>query len=170
MDEQREEMGLEQETSTETVEVVEEATPVEEAEAVETVQTQEAELERLRTELCRQSEELNRNRTELERQWAELERERQTDDLRHRLEEKGMSGGFAEFLMEDTQEETEQKLERFEGLFRESVSQAIQQRLWCGAPPKEPAVQRGYRREELHGLSPAEINAHWDEIVDSLTR
>lgn len=158
MDEQ--EKTVEQEAPAETLEVVEEAPALEEAEALEVP----AEAE----ELSAERQELEAQRAELERQWDSLRRERRLDRLGRELEKRGMSGGFAGFLMRDSDEESMEQLDRFEAVFRESLGRAVTERMRGGLPPREPTPPTGYRRDDLHGLSRREINAHWEEVMRSL--
>lgn len=120
-------------------------------------------------ELDQRRAELDALRQELAQGWSILNRERRLDMLGHELEKRGMAAGFADFLLRDTDEESLTAVEQFEALFRESLTHAITQRMRGGLPPREPKKSRGYRRGDLGSLSRSEINAHWDEIMQSLT-
>lgn len=163
MNEQQKE--LERAENPENGEMVEETETVEAAEAVE---SGEGEAEAVEEPLEALQRELEEQRAELERQWDELHRERRLDKLGRELEKRGISAGFAGFLMQDSDEESMERLEAFEGVFRESLAQAVLERMRGGMAPREPEVAEGYRRDELHGLTRREINSHWEEIMAAL--
>lgn len=123
--------------------------------------TPEEGLNRLRAELEAMQRELSEG-------WSLLRQERRLDMISRELEKRGMAAGFAGFIMRDSDEESMAAVEQFEELFRESLTRAVTERMRGGLPPREPKRARGYRREELGGLSRREINTHWDEILRSL--
>lgn len=99
-----------------------------------------------------------------EAQQARLERQVATADQLTRL---GLPAAFAPWLTGDTSEESGQRVEAFEQLFRGAVGDAVARRME-GTPPAEPVPAPAFDRERLRGMSPREINAHWAEIQDTL--
>lgn len=95
---------------------------------------------------------------------ARRERQVETAD---RLTKLGLSPAFAPWLTGETDEESRQRVEAFEALFRGAVSDTVTERMG-GFVPAEPVPAPAFDRERLRGMSPREINAHWAEIQDTL--
>lgn len=120
--------------------------------------------------VLRMREELEASRRELAESWEALRRERRLDAVGRELEHRGMAAGFAGYIlgMSGKDEDWKEQVDRFEALFRESLSRAVTERMRGSAIPKEPEAAKGYRREELAALSRGEINDHWEEVMRSL--
>lgn len=84
------------------------------------------------------------------------------------LRRRGLSGDLAPYLVPPAGEDVQAWLDGFEALFREALVQAMTERLRGLGAPKEPAKAHGYSRGDLRGLSPQEINAHWEEVARAL--
>lgn len=93
-------------------------------------------------------------------------RERQVETA-DRLASLGLSPKFAPWLTGDTSEESQQRVEAFDQLFRGAVSDTVTQRM-AGFVPAEPVPAPAFDRETIRGMSPREINAHWAEIQNTL--
>lgn len=113
-------------------------------------------------------EALDRERAELEAEKKEFARRQMEAAVAEALSKRGLPAAFAPWLAGETPEESAQRLDTFELLFREAVAAAVTERMRGDGPPREPAKPRGYSREELRALSRREINAHWEEVQRSL--
>lgn len=93
-------------------------------------------------------------------------RERQVETA-DRLASLGLSPKFAPWLTGQTSEESRQRVEEFDQLFRGAVSDTVTQRM-SGFVPAEPVPAPAFDRDTIRGMTPREINAHWAEIQNTL--
>lgn len=93
-------------------------------------------------------------------------RERQVETA-DRLASLGLSPKFAPWLTGQTSEESRQRVEEFDQLFRGAVSDTVTQRM-AGFVPAEPVPAPAFDRDTIRGMTPREINAHWAEIQNTL--
>lgn len=114
-------------------------------------------------------------REALEQERAALDEERQCWQVKVQelkaaalLQERGLPVELAPYFAAADEEQLQEKVDRFEALFREAVARAVVERLRGRETPREPAKARGYSRSELKQLSAKEINSHWEEIVKTL--
>lgn len=114
-------------------------------------------------------QELEAERRALEEQKAAFAAQQLRNSVKQELSNRGFSQEFAPFLTGATEAESLDNVELFESLFRESLSKEVARRMRGGGAPREPAKARGYSRESLRGMSPKEINAHWDEISQCIS-
>lgn len=84
------------------------------------------------------------------------------------LRELGLPTAFAPWLAGETGEESAQRVDRFETLFREEVAKAVMSRMRGADTPRAPQASKGYSREELRNLTHQEINANWTAVQQAL--
>lgn len=113
---------------------------------------------------------LKKEREAFNAEKAAFDRQRLTVETGKQLQQNGYDAAFADFLTGADAEATSANLEKFSGLmdaFRQSVTNSTMR----GNPPKSPTdKKRGYTREDIKGMTSAEINAHWAEISEQLKR
>lgn len=112
---------------------------------------------------------------QLAEEWRALEEEkaafaRQQMELAvgQALRELGLPTAFAPWLAGETGEESAQRVDRFETLFREEVAKAVMSRMRGADTPRAPQASKGYSREELRNLTHQEINANWTAVQQAL--
>ena len=120
-----------------------------------------------------QISELNKKLEELQKQSSEKEKafefERLTNQTKDLLVEKGLPGALANMVMAGADGEAE-AIQKNIATLQEHVNQAIdagvEARLKAssGTPKAVNSSKGGFTLEDIRKMSPAEINAHWDEI------
>ena len=98
---------------------------------------------------------------------AELDRRQRQTEVAQMLTQSGLPADFAPWLTGDTAEESQQRVTAFQAAFQAGVDSAVTARM-AGAAPVEPSRPAVYDRDNLRGMSPREINAHWAEIQNTL--
>lgn len=131
-------------------------------------QTRELEEENRQPVLLREA--LEAERRELEAQKAAFAAQKLRQAVEQELTARGLDGGFADFVTGGDEAESLDRVERFEALFRAGVAREVTRRMQGAGAPRAPKQAAGYTRESLRGMSAGEINAHWDEIANSLRR
>lgn len=72
---------------------------------------------------------------------------------------------LAEFIVGKDAEETKARMEVFTKAFNASIEKAVEDRIKGNLDPMKKAPQTGgITVESIKGMSPAEINANWDEV------
>lgn len=119
----------------------------------------------LETEL---EQRLAQERSALEGQRQDFQRRMRQVAVAEALQQRGLDAGFAPWLTGETEEECEQRLDRFTDLFQTALSQAVAGRMRGAEPPRAPRIPQGLTRETLRGMSAREINGHWDQVAQAL--
>lgn len=107
-------------------------------------------------------------RQALEEEKAAFARQRMEVAVGQELQKRGLPTTFAAWLAGETAEDSAQRVDTFEVLFREAVAAAVTERMRGRGAPREPQKPRGYSREELRNMTHQEINANWDAIQRAL--
>ncbi|MCD7837831.1 MAG: DUF4355 domain-containing protein [Clostridiales bacterium] len=113
---------------------------------------------------------LEAERKALDEEKAAFAAQRLEDAVGRELASRGLPTAFARFLTGQDEAQALEQVELFEALFRESLAQAVTERMRGTRTPREPAKGRSYSRESLRGMSRREINDHWEEITKALAR
>jgi hypothetical protein len=135
----------------------------------ETVTQQEERLEPT-IEPVLMREQLEEQRMALEAEKARFERQKLEDLVARELSVRGLGAEFAPYLTGESEEESLERVDKFDGLFRERLRAELQKRLRSQSAPREPERPQGYTREQLRRMSAGEINAHWAEIASVLRK
>ena len=120
-----------------------------------------------------QISELNKKLEELQKQSSEKEKafefERLTNQTKDLLVEKGLPGALANMVMAGADGEAE-AIQKNIATLQEYVNQAIDAgveariKASSGTPKSVKTGKGGFTLDDIRKMSPAEINAHWDEI------
>ena len=120
-----------------------------------------------------QISELNKKLEELQKQSSEKEKafefERLTNQTKDLLVEKGLPGALANMVMAGADGEAE-AIQKNIATLQEYVNQAIDAgveariKASSGTPKAVNSSKGGFTLDDIRKMSPAEINAHWDEI------
>ena len=120
-----------------------------------------------------QISELNKKLEDLQKQSSEKEKafefERLTNQTKDLLVEKGLPGALANMVMAGADGEAE-AIQKNIATLQEYVNQAIDAgveariKASSGTPKAVNSSKGGFTLEDIRKMSPAEINAHWDEI------
>lgn len=120
-----------------------------------------------------QISELNKKLEDLQKQSSEKEKafefERLTNQTKDLLVEKGLPGALANMVMAGADGEAE-AIQKNIATLQEYVNQAIDAgveariKASSGTPKAVQSSKSGFTLEDIKKMSPAEINAHWDEI------
>ena len=118
-------------------------------------------------------DELNKKLEDLQKQSNEKEKafefERLTNQTKDLLVEKGLPGALANMVMAGADGEAE-AIQKNIATLQEYVNQAIDAgveariKASSGTPKAVNSSKGGFTLEDIRKMSPAEINAHWDEI------
>ena len=118
-------------------------------------------------------DELNKKLEELRKQSSEKEKafefERLTNQTKDLLVEKGLPGALANMVMAGADGEAE-AIQKNIATLQEYVNQAIDAgveariKASSGTPKAVNSSKGGFTLDDIRKMSPAEINAHWDEI------
>lgn len=118
-------------------------------------------------------DELNKKLEEMQKQSSEKEKafefERLTNQTKDLLVEKGLPGALANMVMAGADGEAE-AIQKNIATLQEYVNQAIDAgveariKASSGTPKAVNSSKGGFTLEDIRKMSPAEINAHWDEI------
>ena len=118
-------------------------------------------------------DELNKKLEDLQKQSNEKEKafefERLTNQTKDLLVEKGLPGALANMVMAGADGEAE-AIQKNIATLQEYVNQAIDAgveariKASSGTPKSVKAGKGGFTLDDIRKMSPAEINAHWDEI------
>ena len=118
-------------------------------------------------------DELNKKLEDLQKQSSEKEKafefERLTNQTKDLLVEKGLPGALANMVMAGADGEAE-AIQKNIATLQEYVNQAIDAgveariKASSGTPKAVKSSKGGFTLEDIRKMSPAEINAHWDEI------
>ena len=120
-----------------------------------------------------QINELNKKLEDLQKQSSEKEKafefERLTNQTKDLLVEKGLPGALANMVMAGADGEAE-AIQKNIATLQEYVNQAIDAgveariKASSGTPKAVKSSKGGFTLDDIRKMSPAEINAHWDEI------
>ena len=120
-----------------------------------------------------QISELNKKLEDLQKQSSEKEKafefERLTNQTKDLLVEKGLPGALANMVMAGADGEAE-AIQKNIATLQEYVNQAIDAgveariKASSGTPKSVKTGKSGFTLDDIRKMSPAEINAHWDEI------
>ena len=120
-----------------------------------------------------QISELNKKLEDLQKQSSEKEKafefERLTNQTKDLLVEKGLPGALANMVMAGADGEAE-AIQKNIATLQEYVNQAIDAgveariKASSGTPKAFNSNKSGFTLDDIRKMSPAEINAHWDEI------
>ena len=120
-----------------------------------------------------QISELNKKLEDLQKQSSEKEKafefERLTNQTKDLLVEKGLPGALANMVMAGADGEAE-AIQKNIATLQEYVNQAIDAgveariKASSGTPKAVKSGKSGFTLDDIRKMSPAEINAHWDEI------
>ena len=120
-----------------------------------------------------QISELNKKLEDLQKQSSEKEKafefERLTNQTKDLLVEKGLPGALANMVMAGADGEAE-AIQKNIATLQEYVNQAIDAgaeariKASSGTPKAVNTSKGGFTLDDIRKMSPAEINAHWDEI------
>ena len=120
-----------------------------------------------------QISELNKKLEEMQKQSSEKEKafefERLTNQTKDLLVEKGLPGALANMVMAGADGEAE-SIQKNIATLQEYVNQAIDAgveariKASSGTPKAFNSNKSGFTLDDIRKMSPAEINAHWDEI------
>ena len=120
-----------------------------------------------------QISELNKKLENLQKQSSEKEKafefERLTNQTKDLLVEKGLPGALANMVMAGADGEAE-AIQKNIATLQEYVNQAIDAgveariKASSGTPKAVNSSKGGFTLDDIRKMSPAEINAHWDEI------
>ena len=120
-----------------------------------------------------QISELNKKLEDLQKQSSEREKafefERLTNQTKDLLVEKGLPGALANMVMAGADGEAE-AIQKNIATLQEYVNQAIdagveaRRKASSGTPKAFNSNKSGFTLDDIRKMSPAEINAHWDEI------
>ena len=120
-----------------------------------------------------QISELNKKLEEMQKQSSEKEKafeiERLTNQTKDLLVEKGLPGALANMVMAGADGEAE-AIQKNIATLQEYVNQAIDAgveariKASSGTPKAFNSNKSGFTLDDIRKMSPAEINAHWDEI------
>ena len=118
-------------------------------------------------------DELNKKLEDLQKQSNEKEKafefERLTNQTKDLLVEKGLPGALANMVMAGADGEAE-AIQKNIATLQEYVNQAIDAgveariKASSGTPKAVKSSKGGFTLDDIRKMSPAEINAHWDEI------
>ena len=118
-------------------------------------------------------DELNKKLEDLQKQSSEKEKafefERLTNQTKDLLVEKGLPGALANMVMAGADGEAE-AIQKNIATLQEYVNQAIDAgveariKASSGTPKSVKTGKSGFTLDDIRKMSPAEINAHWDEI------
>ena len=118
-------------------------------------------------------DELNKKLEDLQKQSSEKEKafefERLTNQTKDLLVEKGLPGALANMVMAGADGEAE-AIQKNIATLQEYVNQAIDAgveariKASSGTPKAVNSNKSGFTLDDIRKMSPAEINAHWDEI------
>ena len=118
-------------------------------------------------------DELNKKLEDLQKQSSEKEKafefERLTNQTKDLLVEKGLPGALANMVMAGADGEAE-AIQKNIATLQEYVNQAIDAgveariKASSGTPKAFNSNKSGFTLDDIRKMSPAEINAHWDEI------
>lgn len=113
--------------------------------------------ERARYEFKKQQETFAREK-------ASFEREKLVVATGKELNEAGIDASLADFIVGKDAEETKTRMDTFKQVFNSAVEKAIEDKIKGGAPIKKAPQTKTLTIEQIKSMSPAEINANWDEI------
>ncbi len=95
---------------------------------------------------------------------AAVTRRELTAQAKDTLADKGLPIEFADILNYRDAESCNSSIEVVEKVFQNAVEKAVEERIKGGKPPKKVPSDKGITVESIKEMSPAEINANWDEV------
>lgn len=95
---------------------------------------------------------------------AAVTRRELTAQAKDTLADKGLPIEFADILNYKDAESCNSSIEVVEKVFQNAVEKAVEERIKGGKPPKRVPGDKGITVESIKEMSPAEINANWDEV------
>ena len=120
-----------------------------------------------------QISELNKKLEDLQKQSSEKEKafefERLTNQTKDLLVEKGLPGALANMVMAGADGEAEaiqKNIATLQEYVNEAIDAGVEARIKAssGTPKAFNSNKSGFTLDDIRKMSPAEINAHWDEI------
>ena len=98
-------------------------------------------------------------------QKAAFEREKLVVATGNELNALNVDPSLAEFIVGKDAEETKTRMEAFTKVFNASIEKAVENKIRGGEPMKKaPQSSGGITLESIATMTPAEINANWDEV------
>ncbi len=93
-----------------------------------------------------------------------------TATAKEQLADEGIPISLAEILNYEDAEKCSASIKAVKKSFQEAVQKAVDDRLAGGKPPKKPegGSTAVYTRDQIAAMSPAEINANWDAVQNSM--
>lgn len=113
---------------------------------------------------------LEAQRQELEAQKAAFAAEKLESAVRKELHSRKLPEQMASLLTASDEQGSLERVELFQSVFQDALTSALREKMRGLDTPREPTRQVRYTRDSLKGMSHREINAHWDEIVQHLSR
>lgn len=89
-------------------------------------------------------------------------------EAKNTLAEKKLPVGLAEVLNYSDAESCNKSIDAVEKAFQEAVQAAVEEKLKGGVPPKMAPQGTSFTKEQVAGMTPEEINEHWDSISKSM--
>lgn len=98
-------------------------------------------------------------------QKAQFEREKLIVATGNELNALNVDPSLAEFIVGKDAEDTKSRMEAFTKVFNASIERAVENKIKGGEPMKKaPHPNSGITFESIRNMTPAEINANWEEI------
>ncbi len=112
---------------------------------------------------------LEGQRQALQRQMLQQQHRELELQIGAKLQEYGLSAQFAPWLTAETEEESLRRVEEFRTLFLTALSREVTDRMRGGVPIATQGTAV-LDREALRTMAPAEINARWEEIQNTILK
>lgn len=121
------------------------------------------------TEEQREKYRFNKDKEQFALEKKKFEHEQLKNAAGSELLKRGLDASFAEYLTADTAENTTERIDAFEKAFNSAVSDALDRKM-KGNPPKDVEKPNTLTKEQIKQMSPAEINANWDAVKETLKK
>ena len=82
----------------------------------------------------------------------------------------GVDPALAEFIVGKDAEETKARMDNFTKIFNAAVLKVVEDKIKGGPPMKKAPTPTTFTIDQINSMSPAEINANWDEIQKVLKK
>ena len=131
----------------------------------ERLKTERKEVERLAqlSEKEKEQEMSEKARKELEEREKALQKKELLSDTKDILSEEQLPTKFAEILIAEDAESTNERIKSFRTEWQKAIDAAVDERM-RGKTPKAGATGKGFTREEIEKMSPEEVNKNWPQI------
>lgn len=111
---------------------------------------------------------LDKDKKAFEAEKKQFEHEQLVVSTGKELLNRGLDADFAKYLVGADAESTQARIDSFEQLFNSAVTKATNTKM-KGNPPKDPEKKSTLTMDAIKEMTPAEINARWDEVQDVLS-